>query len=243
MNSSSRALAFATLAITTLGWSTAASGAVTLTLSDAEIFAGGTTVLPVSIESSSASPQPLSLFSVQWLLAPSSATPGTSLQFVQPQSEGFLGESDYVFVGNSSGLINNLQAALVTSTNVVADTLILADNSNDFTDEPISGSRLLGWLELSHQLPPGTSPLSVEGDEFDLTLVSGLFADSLGQPVAFTGGNARITIRAIPEPSSTAVLSVAAALAVGWRPRRRRNRQFLENGAKLGALATNRPDW
>lgn len=154
------------------------------------------------------------------------ATAGsTRLEFVDPQPDSQLTESNYVFSGNSGDA--NVPTPVGTVSTVVTpnDTFIGGDFTNDFSDVTVSSSPLLlATLRVTADtvLPPG------DGDSFTVSLVDGLstyFASNANPSLSYRSSSGTVTIQAavVPEPSSLLIVASGGVffLLVGARPWRR----------------------
>lgn len=144
--------------------------------------------------------------------------PTGSLEFVNPQPFTEFDDSDYLFSGDSSGLI--LTTTLLNPFLVTGSDLTLSGAGTSL----LSGQeRLLVRLAVQHTAGPG----SLAGDQFQIRLVSPpdtFFLDELGNdmsvnPLSFQ--NALITtVAAVPEPSAS--LSLLSLTVFGLIRRRRK---------------------
>jgi len=135
------------------------------------------------------------------------------------QSNSEVTDSSYVFFGDSDGFdsfpnngpaFNRVQGgdftASLLGTNLPATNLLLAR------------------LELYHDLPTGVPPASAAGDLFTISLLPGIdtfFWDSAGDDLVLANSfSGTVTIAAVPEPSSLALLGTILGFFAVKRCRR-----------------------
>ena len=134
---------------------------------------------------------------------------------VAPQPDPQLADPAYVFFGDSLDTNAGLPFGQVSTTVVPRDTFIGGDSTDSGNEVVVTTSRLLASLRVTSatSLPP------LPGDTFTLRLIAGsntFFADNIGT-IPFASRSGTITIGAIPEPGSLALLalgmlSIACAL-------------------------------
>ncbi|KAA5541434.1 PEP-CTERM sorting domain-containing protein [Roseiconus nitratireducens] len=194
-----------------------ARGELLVTIEDGMIAPNGNLSLDIGIESDTP-PELLSEFEFSVRLNPMPAAPGSSLQFVDSQSESFLSDPEYVFFGNSDSL--TFGAVTYDSTTQIT----VFDLTADFTDVPVSSRRLLTTIELRHQTG-SASVGQVAGNQFEVTLgPDPLFfnADGFEVPFSLTSGIVTVAATAVPEPGTTAFLALTLTGAAMRRRRRPR---------------------
>ena len=204
-------------------------------LQDASISAGGNVSVDVLISGIvDALDDPfvqmdevLAEFELLLNINPAGVTAGTELQFIDPQSESFLTNSDYVFFGNSDAVINDVAASNLRSLVGTNDSLQVIDFNIDEFDDPIdttvTSDNLLISFELTHQLNGANAGLTA-GDTFEISVdqTSGFF-DEGGFEIDFANNFATITVAsAVPEPSTMVAGVVALLMLVPVINRRRR---------------------
>lgn len=154
----------------------------------------------------------------------------SQLQFLE-ESEAFLSDASYLFVGNSFAASDGTSSSVGTvSTNVLPnDTFVGGDSTNDLSDVAISGSKLMVKLAVQHSTGPA-DPATTAGHEFAISLVpmsgdSSAFAggssntgfvDNAFNGIGFASQSGTVTI-AVPEPATLLLLIVAAASVVARR--------------------------
>lgn len=167
-------------------------------------------------------PELLTLYDVTIRISPLSATSGTVLQFVDPQSEGFLDAPDYVFFNDSESFASGSFATSVSSFAATGDTLRVNDFTASFGDVGLTGSSLLFSFELQHLFPGGTDPKSLIGDTYEISLVSAVLEDASANSFTVSSSTSGfINIVAIPEPNAIALLTLVVGSGLTL-PRRRR---------------------
>lgn len=194
-------------------------GGILLRYSGSTITAGGSGFVDVFVSSDAAvgAPDVLDSFSAHFLIAPVGGAPATGLQFVNPQSDSQLGQSNYVFFGDS---LTPPPLGLVSSATNTNDTYIGGDATVSGAGVSLdsgSGEKLLFRLDLSAALATG-------GSQYTLALLnsgSTSFLDPAFNALTIdSSAFAPITLTAaVPEPSSCCI---AAAVLVGFVLRARR---------------------
>ena len=197
------------------------SAGVIVTVGDATIVAGSTGTLDVTIESST---DLLQSFGFEFRIT----TAGTTrLEFVDPQGDSQLTDSNYVFSGDSFNEINSFPVGAVSTVTVPNDTFVGGDSTDSFLDVNLTTSKLLATLDLTTL----TALAPQVGDTFSVSLLANsintFFADSgffplLSIDMTHSDLTGTVTVVPIPEPTSLAVWSL---LGVGGLVHRRRRRQ------------------
>lgn len=185
-------------------------GAVTVTVSDGAIQAGGTTTVDVLITSDDLPNDVLHQFDVDLSINQDNATAGTQLIFVNPQSEAFLVDPRYVFFGEngntgSDAVFNNATATTVgpqTELNVLD---FAVDAIGDDTEYVIGDSTILLQLDLTHDVG-AVSPALTVGNTFDISIDPFSIFEDLNMLITPALNSGTITVVAIPEPSSALML-------------------------------------
>lgn len=142
---------------------------------------------------------------------------GRVLSFVDPQLNPHVSDGDYVLFGNSDGyeaIISGVDSTIYTGADLRADKNIAM---------PLGATaRLLARIEVTTLT--GDAPLV--GDEFLVSVVAGTsFFDEGDVSIDFTANDGTITVTAVPEPATSAVLGVVAIGALfARRIRRKSNR-------------------
>ena len=180
-------------------------------------------LLEIGIESDNP-PENMSDFELILEINPLTATGGSSLQFVNPQSEDFLDENDYIFANTSESKADGLSTVTIDSATEITFIDVSVNASGDFLDVPVTSGHILAWLELSHELG-SASPDAVSNDEYsiDVSLLSN-FLNADGDEVDFTSTSGVVTFNpvAIPEPSFAGVMMIASCGVMMKRRRRRK---------------------
>ncbi|MCS7469509.1 hypothetical protein NZK35_22890 [Stieleria sp. ICT_E10.1] len=178
---------------------------------------GGNLLLDIGL-ASDAPPQNLAEFELILEITPMSAAAGSSLVFVDPQSETFLQSADYIFVGNSDSLINGFDATIVSS----PVEIIVSDGTADFSNTSVTGGHLLASVDLAHFLG-GASAAATAGDQYGVSVrPESFFAQASGDEIdfSFTPGVVTVGAVAIPEPAAATILMLATC-GVALQRRRR----------------------
>lgn len=193
-----------------------------ISVASGSIDPGGTLQLEIGI-ASDAPPQNLSDFELILELVPLTATGTSSLQFVDPQSEDFLADADYIFAGSSEASADPLVASYrIDSATQITFIDISSDAIGDFLNVPVSSGHLLATLDLVHELN-GTAAAATAGDAYAVRvgLLSGFFQAN-GSEIDFFSTNGVVSVNAvaIPEPGVASVLLLGCC---GLVMRRRRS--------------------
>ena len=202
-----------------------ASADLFIDLQSGVINPGGTLTLDVLI-SGTPTTEMLQDFTIILDAAPDSAAAGTRLEFIDPQSEAYLTNSDYVFFGNSDAALFP-PATIVSSVNDTNDNFEAEDITANTLDELVGIDELLVQIDLQHVLD-GVPAVLTGGDTFTITVddTNSVFFTEAGFDVAFTNNQATVTVAAtaIPEPGTIAAGLIAAAVFLPSVLRRRRRR-------------------
>jgi len=153
----------------------------------------------------------LSGFAIRLAITPTGSSPSTGLVFSNPQLQGQLTNSTYVFPGSSGGFNNTFQ------------TFNTIYNASDFSTVPAGVSipttnRLLLSLDLA-AVTQGNYSLSIVGIGTSFT-DSGFNTINYQSPAPLA-----LTVSAVPEPSSMLLLGASACGAWYMNCRRRRKRR------------------
>ncbi|WP_077026125.1 hypothetical protein [Fuerstiella marisgermanici] len=150
-------------------------------------------------------------------------TGGSGAVFTDPQSESFLSDSDYVFFGRSSSLINALPATTVGAGGSEVTVVDLTEDPlNAFTPLPVTlpGAGLPGLLTrlTFDAVSPGTFGVEVDPSSSFADVGFGNFSYTA------TGTSFSVNAAAVPEPASVILGGITCLAAGGMWFRRRRNR-------------------
>ncbi|MEM6470149.1 MAG: PEP-CTERM sorting domain-containing protein [Planctomycetota bacterium] len=149
-------------------------------------------------------------------ITPLTSTGDSTLRFLNEQSDDFLEDADYVFVGNSD-VFNEGDSPVFS---VTAEELVLEDLTADFADAVFTERRLMATFDIGHFL--GTqSAASTVGDQYQVSISNESdFGNQTGAPIFnFMTDPGTLTIVAIPEPAIASMLMIGA---MGFATRRRR---------------------
>ncbi|WP_182868238.1 PEP-CTERM sorting domain-containing protein [Stieleria mannarensis] len=185
------------------------------------IDAGGDLLLEIGIESDTP-PQDLAEFELILEITPLSAAPGSSLVFVEPQSEAFLADADYIFAATSESVIENLPSTQINSGNRITLYDLSVDALGDPMNVPVTSGHLLASVDVRHQLG-GAIPVATAGDQFEVRVdLTSFFTDEseADLDISVSPGVVTVGAVAIPEPGAAAMLMLASA---GVFLRRRRS--------------------
>lgn len=200
---------------------TPAKAELEISIGSGMIDPGGNLTLEIGI-ASDAPPENLAEFELILQITPLTATGGTSLQFVNPQSEVFLSDADYVFALTSDAIelgettVAQIAPAKITFADLSVNTL------GDLDDIAVTSGQLLVTIDIAHFLA-GANPAATAGDQFEISVDGdSLFAQASGVEVGFSSTPGIVTVNAVavPEPSSVALLMfISCGMML---PRRRR---------------------
>ena len=190
--------------------------AVDLTLDSPTTTAGSTVAINVMWTG-----PVLNFLTTEFIITAVSGAPAGEVSFSSPVATPPLGQSDYVFFGDSFDLINAPTNNPVTiyQSSWANDTYNFADNTNSTNDvTPGSGSNL--WTILNLTIT------SLAAGQYQITLGSSEYTDSTttgtGPSPTMTGGLITVNAAPVPEPSTWALAAIAtAALATLARRRQR----------------------
>lgn len=201
------------IALAIMGLSQRAS-AVDLTLDSPTTTAGSTVAINVLWTGPA-----LNYLTTEFIITAQSGATAGEVSFSSPVATPPLGQSDYVFFGDSSDLINgsSINPASISTTNWANDTYNFADMTDSAFDKtPGSGTNL--WTILNLNIT------SLAAGQYQITLGSSEYTNSTtigtGPTPTMTGG--LITINAVPEPSTWAFAAIATAALSALARRRQR---------------------
>ena len=186
-----------------------------VTVGDLSLAERGTGFVDVMIRSDSVLGDPLNFASFQFEI---STVGATRLEFVDPQLDSQLGDSDYVFFGDSFNENFSLPVGSVSTNLVPNDTFTGGDNTLSGSDVVVTTDRLLArlYVTAATTLSPGM------GETFTIHVVSGPMTsfESTGGVVAYTSIDGTVNI-VVPEPSTFCLWAGAAAVGMLklWRRR------------------------
>lgn len=183
------------------------------------IAVGGIKAIDVLVSSADSNGVEIGFYDLEFLITPASATPGTSLQFENPQAESHLSSGDYLFHSISSGTPTTFVSGTANNT------LFASDFADPMGNAQFTTSTLLATLDLSHHLPTGVSTGSLLGDVFEIQIVNATFevydgTDYVAYGGSFSSNIGLVTVAAVPEPSSFGLLSVFSMALIFSRRRR-----------------------
>ena len=152
----------------------------------------------------------LNYLSTEFIITALSGAPAGEVSFSSPVATPPLGQSDYVFFGDSSDLINSpsTNPASIYQSNWANDTYNFADLTDSTSDvTPAAGTNL--WTILNLTITGAAS------GQYQITLGNSEYTDSTtigtGPTPTITGG--LITINAVPEPGAWALAAIGATVA------------------------------
>ncbi|QDV44300.1 hypothetical protein Enr13x_41640 [Stieleria neptunia] len=192
-----------------------------ISIGSGTIDPGGNLLLEIGI-SSDAPPQNLAEFELILEITPLSAAPGSSLVFVDPQSETFLADADYIFAGTSESIADDLPSTQSNSGSRITLYDLSIDSLGDPLDVSVTSGNLLATVDIGHLLG-GAMPAATAGDQYEVGgAVESFFTDeSLADlNFTFTPGVVTVGAVAIPEPAATTMLMLASCGLVLQRRRR-----------------------
>jgi hypothetical protein len=169
---------------------------------------------------SSTPPQGLAEFTLILEITPLTASGDSSLRFVDPQSEAFLDEADYVFASTSDSIAADISPVVELAPQEVTLEDFSLDEDFFPINVPVTGGQLLASVDLAHDL--GSQGLTdVGGDQFQVSVApASFFAEgTFGDELTYSSTPGTVTVAAIPEPSLAGLLLLGGC-ALAW-PRRR----------------------
>lgn len=152
--------------------------------------------------------QDLDSFGVEFRIT---APGATQLRFLDPQSEGFQGDPDYVFFGMASPP----PVTVVNTNNFTDDTLAVSDFTTGGPAAISTSNRLLARLEV---IPGPGSLAPAEGEVFTISITPGgatFFVDANFTEVPFTSTDGAVTVgpAAVPEPAGLLLAGMTVLLS------------------------------
>jgi len=177
---------------------------LTVDISSISLVPNGTGTVDITISSNSS--DPLQFYSLDLEI---DRTGGSTLEFIDPQSESHLTDGGYLFAGDTFG--GGFSA--VDTTTDANDTLTAASDFTDsFADVLVPGTSVLLYrLDVQHFEDP-FNPGNV-GDTFSISVTGSNFEDKDFFQYTPTFNTGTVTI-VIPEPSSLFLCSIATVLCL-----------------------------
>ena len=212
----------APLLLAFLGFTGTASAELLLSVNDGTITPGGTLRIEVGLGTNDPSQGLADIFPLVLQITNLSGSGDSSLVFVDPQSEDYLEEADYVFFENSDVVLNPGEPA--TEVQNFGNRIEISDLAHDFENEFAMPGNFIAAVELQHAL--GSQSFNdVIGNQFRISVsedpLDGTFLfDADGDDVPFIPTSGTITVTAIPEPGVAGLLCLAAGGLVMRRSRR-----------------------
>ena len=152
----------------------------------------------------------LNYLSTEFIITALSGATAGEVSFSSPVATPPLGQSDYVFFGDSSDLINSpsTNPASIYQSNWANDTYNFADSTESGNNvTPGSGTNM--WTILNLTIT------GLAAGQYQITLGNSEYTDSTtigtGPTPTITGG--LITINAVPEPGAWALAAIGATVA------------------------------
>ena len=190
--------------------------AVDLTLDSPTTTAGSTVAINVMWTG-----PVLNFLTTEFIITAISGAPAGEVSFSSPVATPPLGQSDYVFFGDSSDLINgpSINPASISTTNWTNDTYNFSD-STDSTNNVTPGSGTNLWTILNLTIT------SLAAGQYQITLGSSEYTNSAttgtGPTPTITGGLITVNAAPVPEPSTLALAVIATAALASLARRRQR---------------------
>ena len=179
--------------------------AVDLTLDSPTTTAGS----PVAINVMWSGPA-LNYLTTEFIITALSGATASEVSFSSPVATPPLGQSDYVFFGDSSDLINGptINPASISTTNWANDTYNFSDSTDSGNDvTPGSGTNLWTILNLTiTSLAAGQYQITLGSSEYTNSATTGT-----GPTPTITGGLITVNVAPVPEPSTWALAVIATA--------------------------------
>ena len=190
--------------------------AVDLTLDSPTTTAGSTVAINVMWTG-----PVLNFLTTEFIITAVSGAPAGEVSFSTPVATPPLGQSTYVFFGDSSDLINSpsINPASISTTNWANDTYNFSD-STDSTNNVTPGSGTNLWTILNLTIT------SLAAGQYQITLGSSEYTNSAttgtGPTPTITGGLITVNAAPVPEPSTWALAVIATAALASLARRRQR---------------------
>ena len=203
------------IAVAILGLSQSAQ-AVDLTLDSPTTTAGSTVAINVLWSGPA-----LNFLTTEFIITAVSGAPAGEVSFSTPVATPPLSQSNYVFLNDSSDLINGptINPASISTTNWANDTYNFSDSTDSGNDvTPGSGTNL--WTILNLTIT------SLAAGQYQITLGSSEYTDSTttgtGPTPTMTGGLITVNVAPVPEPGTWALAVIATATLASLARRRQR---------------------
>jgi len=190
--------------------------AVDLTLDSPTTTAGSTVAINVMWTGPA-----LNYLSTEFIITALSGATAGEVSFSTPVATPPLGQSTYVFFGDSSDLINGplINPASISTNNWANDTYNFSD-STDSTNNVTPGSGTNMWTILNLTIT------SLAAGQYQITLGSSEYTNSAttgtGPTPTITGGLITVNAAPVPEPSTLALAVIATAALSSLARRRQR---------------------
>ena len=190
--------------------------AVDLTLDSPTTTAGSTVAINVMWTG-----PVLNFLTTEFIITAVSGAPAGEVSFSTPVATPPLGQSTYVFFGDSSDLINgpSINPASISTTNWANDTYNFSDSTDSGNNvSPGSGTNLWTILNLNiTSLAAGQYQITLGNSEYTNSATTGT-----GPTPTITGGLITVNAAPVPEPSTWALAVIATAALSSLARRRQR---------------------
>ncbi len=192
--------------------------AVDLTLDSPTTTAGSTVAINVMWTG-----PVLNYLTTEFIITALSGATATEVSFSSPVATPPLSQSNYVFLNDSSDLINGptINPASISTTNWANDTYNFSDSTDSGNDvTPGSGTNL--WTILNLTIT------SLAAGQYQITLGNSEYTNSAtpigttGPTPTITGGLITVNAAPVPEPSTLALAVIATAALASLARRRQR---------------------
>ena len=206
------------IAVAIMGLSQRAQ-AVDLTLDSPTTTAGSTVAINVVWTGPA-----LNYLTTEFIITALSGATAGEVSFSTPVATPPLGQSDYVFFGFSSDLINSptTNPASISQTTWANDTYNFSDSTDSGNDvTPGSGTNLWTILNLTITgLASGQYQITLGNSEYTNSATP---IGTTGPTPTITGGLITVNVAPVPEPSTWALAAVATAALAALSRRRRQS--------------------
>lgn len=196
-----------------------------VSIGSATVQAGDTATVDVTVTGAATNAELLDFFVAPFRLTALGGSPTGGAFFVDPQSISFDGNSDYIFLGNSFGVTQE-----VTDGMYADDTLTVGDGTADF-----SGVDVNNQVFLLAQLEVGTLASTPNGSGYTISILDDeqFFANPAldGQPITVNTGTITVLssdVQAVPVPAGMVLVGIGfPLLAIIARKRGRTSSNIL----------------
>jgi hypothetical protein len=180
-----------------------------VSIGSATVQAGDTAIVDVTVTGAATNAELLDFFVAPFRLTVLGGSPTVGAFFIDPQSISFDGNPDYIFLGNSFGVTQE-----VTDGMYADDTLTVGDGTADF-----SGVDVNNQVFLLAQLEVGTLASTPNDSVYTISILDDeqFFANPAldGQPITVNTGSITVLssdVQAVPVPAGMVLVGIGFPL-------------------------------